>query len=433
MRPTDALPHPGDWFVKTLGKAVEIRRGLSWSKEQERDQPREDTVRVLRITNIQERLDLADILHLSGVPAKARELKKASRDWSIIVGSNGNRNRIGNAVLQTEDTDFLFASFLIAAKPYTESGVLPEFFFRWLSAYEVQVRISASSEGTTGLSNLSHDFFRKMEIAFPEAVEQRTIVCALTTADTAIDRTREAIAKARRLKRGLIQSFLHKMDAESGRLGQHITDIRYGTSQASNDKRWGFPTLRIPNIIGGSVNVDDLSFVDARAGDAERLALQGGDLLLVRTNGNPSYVGRSAVFSPLDDQRWLYASYLIRVRFNGEILPRFADEYLKSERGRRNLLRRVTTSAGNHNINTKSVLSLPIPIPKDKDQQSRFVALADSANVQIESLERCLLLAEKLKRGLMQDLLTGRVRVNGQTPTNVPRKEKPTPSSKKGP
>jgi type I restriction enzyme S subunit len=115
MRPTDALEHPADWSVTTVGKDIEIRRGLSWSKDQEKDHNGDGTVPVLRISNVQDRLELDDILYLAGVPARAREKKKASQGWSIIVGSNGNRQRIGNAVYQNVDTDYLFASFLISS------------------------------------------------------------------------------------------------------------------------------------------------------------------------------------------------------------------------------------------------------------------------------------------------------------------------------
>lgn len=205
MRPTDALPHPPDWSVSTIGKEVQIRRGVSWSKEQESAEAKDYTVPVLRISNIQERLELDDILHLAGVPEKARQMKKATKGWSVLVGSNGNRNRIGNAVFLDVDTDFLFASFLIAAKPLPASSLLPEFLFRWLNAYEVQARLSASAEGSTGLSNLSHDFFKAMGIAFPHPDEQRAIADILDAVDAAIERTRTAIEKAQRLKRGLMQ------------------------------------------------------------------------------------------------------------------------------------------------------------------------------------------------------------------------------------
>jgi len=138
--------------------------------------------------------------------------------------------------------------------------------------------------------------------------------------------------------------------------------------------------LRIPNVVGDKLTLDDLAYVDLRPVDVSRLALRDGDLLLVRTNGNPNYVGRSAVFRRPDDRTWVYASYLIRVRLSGELLPDYVNVFLGSERGRRELLRRVTTSAGNHNINSNSIRLLSIPVPDDIKIQNAVVRLAEASD-----------------------------------------------------
>jgi restriction endonuclease S subunit len=86
---------------------------------------------------------------------------------------------------------------------------------------------------------------------------------------------------------------------------------------------------------------------------------------------------------------------------------------MAQSRGRRELLRRVTTSAGNHNINARSVMAIPIGVPGSKDEQENLVRLADAANRRIVASEKQLGVLEYLKRSLMQDLLTGKVRVTG--------------------
>ncbi|WP_157817369.1 hypothetical protein [Candidatus Thiodictyon syntrophicum] len=166
MKPSDALPHPSGWQTEIVGNAIEIKRGVSWSKDQEHSAPYDGAVRVIGISNVQERLDLDKTLYISGVKPKAVEKKRLEKGWSVIVGSNGNRQRIGNAVFIAEDSAFLFASFLIAAKPKQESPITPEFFFRWLRTEQVQAYLSASSEGSTGLSNLSHSFFVRCQLLF---------------------------------------------------------------------------------------------------------------------------------------------------------------------------------------------------------------------------------------------------------------------------
>ena len=155
MRPTEALPHPTDWGATTVAQSVEVKRGVSWSKDQERTEPRDDRVPVIGIGNVQERLEVQDVLYLSGLKPAVVAAKRVTAGWTIMVGSNGNRARVGNAVLVRNDAEFVFASFLVGAKPKDDSGLSPEYFYRWLSSEQVQAYLSASSEGTTGLNNLS--------------------------------------------------------------------------------------------------------------------------------------------------------------------------------------------------------------------------------------------------------------------------------------
>jgi type I restriction enzyme S subunit len=212
--------------------------------------------------------------------------------------------------------------------------------------------------GRNVLPIINKSDFGKLKVSLPPLAEQVAIARILDALDMAIERTREAVDRALVLQTSLLTDAFERMQGERKRLGEFTTDVRYGTSQAANERGWGSPTLRIPNVVGDQRTLDDLVYVDLKPTDIKRLMLRDGDLLLVRTNGNPHYVGRSAVFKAPDDRPWIYASYLIRVRLTDELLPDYVNIFLGMERGRRELLRRVTTSAGNHNINSNSLVSL---------------------------------------------------------------------------
>jgi len=412
MKPTEALLYPADWATTTVGKSIEIRRGLSWSKDQEYQDLREGAVPVIRISNVQERLELDDMIYISGLTQPTIDEKRATKGWSIIVGSNGNRSRIGNAVLVDNDANYLFASFLVAARPKAESNITPEFFHRWLTIDSVQGYLSASAEGSTGLNNLSHSFFKAMRIPIPPPEEQVVIAHILDTVDTAIAQTREAVEQAILLRNSLIGEFFEQQKHKRNKLSEFITEIRYGTSQAAHEKGWGKPTLRIPNVVGDEISYDDLVYVDVKPSDVARYRLAEGDLRPCRSYGIWYYVGRSAVFRAPDFNDWLFASYLIRVRFKDEISSDYVNVFLGSKQGRRELLRRVTTSAGNNNINATNIRLIPIPVPKSLDAQQQIVELANTSLKQVNALRSKQVALEQLKASLMHDLLTGKVRTN---------------------
>jgi type I restriction enzyme S subunit len=252
---------------------------------------------------------------------------------------------------------------------------------------------------------------RRLFVPVPPPDEQAAIARILDAADTALERTRAAVERARELERSLLEDAFDKLVAQRHRLGEFATDVRYGTSKASSDRSWGDPVLRIPNVVGDRLSLADLACVELPSSDVERLQLQDGDLLLVRTNGNPNYVGRSVVFRHPDGRTWVYASYLIRVRLNDGLLPQFVNIFLGLERGRRELLRRVTTSAGNHNINSNSIRLISLPVPGSKDAQAQIVKLAGACRAHVDALRTKAAALEVLKKSLMHDLLTGRVRV----------------------
>ena len=263
----------------------------------------------------------------------------------------------------------------------------------------------------TGVPGLSRRDVYALRGAFPPLSEQATIAHILDTVDTAIERTRETIERVQVLRETVLEEMFCNLEAESRCLAEFITDVRYGTSEASNDKSQGNPVLRIPNVVGDQLLLDDLAFAELSPSYVERLRLEDGDILLVRTNGNPNYVGRSVVFLKPDNRAWVYASYLIRVRLKDELLPDFVNTYLGLEPGRRQLLRLVTTSAGNHNINSNSIRLIRLPVPSSPDDQQRVAELAKSFRRRCDALTAKANALQSLKNSLMHDLLTGKVRL----------------------
>lgn len=197
------------WKTEKFKIIIEHKSGYTWSKEQETKFPEPKTVRVLTVSNIQKELDLTSVLYLKNVSETDKLKKAVSKDWSIAVSSNGNRKRIGNAVFIDEDSEYLFASFLTAFKPKEGSDITPEYFFRWLSSHNIQERITAVSEGTTGLGNLDIRFLRNMEVEYPEnEKEQTAIATLLSKVDEAIAATQNSIKAAEKLKKALMQNLL---------------------------------------------------------------------------------------------------------------------------------------------------------------------------------------------------------------------------------
>ena len=155
-----------------------------------------------------------------------------------------------------------------------------------------------------------------------------------------------------------------------------------------------------PNVVGGRLNLEKIKFVPVNRKEFERLRLKTGDMLVVRTNGNPDYVGRSVVFEEqavrdtgLRTEQFIYASYLIRIRINSDIAePWFIQNYLSLTEGRRALRERCRTSAGQYNINVNALSSIPVPDVSIERQREfvEHVQIIRESNLQRLELSRHL-------------------------------------------
>jgi len=198
------------WCETPLGKLVQTKRGCSWSKEQEREQPSATSIPVIRIPNIQKRLVLDDVLYLEDIGVAHRVTSAVTKGWTLMVASNGNPKRIGDAVLIEEDREMVFASFLFALRPNNgESRITDEFLARWLRLHRVHEFISETSQMTTGLANLSWNACRKLPLRFPECLmEQARITDALAAAAAQTDAMKAQVVECQALEASLTKELI---------------------------------------------------------------------------------------------------------------------------------------------------------------------------------------------------------------------------------
>lgn len=426
---------PSGWIEEQLGSLVATKRGCSWSKDQERSVPGERTTPVIRIPNIQNGLDLHDLLHLEGVTEDQRAASAVNKGWTLMVGSNGNPRRIGDSVFMQEDREMVFASFLLALRPKPGSrGLTEEFLSWWFNIHRVHEFISTTSQMTTGLANISWSACRKLPVRFPsDPAEQARIAEALKDADDHIRAIEEQIRKAERVKKALIEqgtslglnvrasvrTFTRYRYAFTCNAGWDQVELRrlkpqidYGTNQASNDQRLGVPVIAIPQVLTSRFALSELPFADVSAQKKDSLSLQPHDVLLVRTNGNPSYIGRSTVIPEgVLNTLTIFASYLIRVRVDEKRMRgAFLNYVLQSQSGRRQSNCLANTSAGNFNLGARALSKFILPLPP-LEEQDEIVSAINAADDLVLSLQEQARLARRVKQSLLQNLLTGRTRL----------------------
>lgn len=426
---------PEEFLEKKLKNLINFRSGYTWGKEQESSNPVEGSVRVLTVSNIQQELDLSSELYLINVPEKEKLEKKAERGWSIAVGSNGNRKRIGNAVYINNDEEYLFASFLVGFKPKPESGLHPRYFYQWLTSYPVQERITVVSEGTTGLGNLNIRHFRNMGIRYPKKYsEQEAIVKIFETLDKALKATQNSIAQAQQLKKALMQHLLSgrlKPDGTWRKPDEFYVDEKFGRVP----KGWRACAVADPSIADLEPNYDfvkgkEYAFIPMDALEKGFKGVRQIEYRVIESGGYSRFKngdilfakitpcienGKVAMVEGLKDGLGFGSTEFIVISPKPIVDNWFLYYQLISGNVHRLAISLMEGTTGRQRIPAKIFRKrIFVSLPEDIDEQKKISEIIKGVEQLINTKQDKMTNLQIMKKSLMQNLLTGKIRVQAE-------------------
>ena len=254
----------------------------------------------------------------------------------------------------------------------------------------------------------------QLELPIPSLTEQRRIAEILDTADEAIQSTERLIAKLELAKKGILHDLLTRAITESGKTASlgDVSAIAGGVTLGRPIAGSGsieLPYLRVANVQDGFIDTSEMKEVRILRKELERYQLRAGDVLMTE-GGDFDKLGRGAVWDGSIDP-CLHQNHIFRVRCDSSVLlPEFLAMYSASPAGRRHfvLISKQTTNLAS--INMTQLKAFPVPIPPLREQ-SRIVTFAETQADEIRAELEVLRKLQALKQGLVDDLLTGQVRV----------------------
>ena len=270
----------------------------------------------------------------------------------------------------------------------------PEVYSIQFLSYVLPGYLNAVHRATSAVTvkHLSSETLKALPLPCPPRAEQDSLVDAI---EEQLSRVEAGMASLHNAQRRLaclprrISDQLLKVVEEQGwpvvELGEVLATARYGTSTKCLPSGTGLPVVRIPNVQSGSLELQELKYAVDPALDLSSTMLSEDDVLIIRTNGSLSLIGRAAVVPRLD-MPVSFASYLIRLQVDVErIRPRYLLACLESSDGRRQIERMAATSAGQYNLNLAKIRQCRIPLP-DGDVQAQVVQSLRAAGEEIERL-----------------------------------------------
>jgi len=261
----------------------------------------------------------------------------------------------------------------------------------------------ATHSGKSGVPGVNRNDLHRERVSFPGSLEeQRCIAEALTDADNLVAGIERLIAKKQAIKQGMMQQLLTGRTRLSGftapwkleTLGE-IAKVTMGQSPAGstyNSNGGGLP------LIQGNADIRDRDTFDRIWTTAPTKTCEAGDLLLtVRAPvgytalaSRRSCLGRGVcAISAGNDNRFMFHA-----------LVHAEPAWALYEQG-------STFTA----VNSNEVRSFSVQRPTDAEERKAVAEVLDDSDKELASLQARLAKARAIKTGMMQQLLTGRVRL----------------------
>ena len=196
------------------------------------------------------------------------------------------------------------------------------------------------------------------------------------------------------------------------RLGLLIDQPKYGSSKKCVYDFSGIGVLRIPNIVSGVVDVSDLKGAYFEEEEKRTYSLTRGDILVIRSNGSISIVGRSAKVSK-KEEKYLFAGYLIRLRSNTAVLiPEYLSALLSSHLLRTQIEHMAKSTSGVNNINSGEIKSLIVPLCGLREQGvivERLSTSLSEIDITVAEIDDQLLRISALRRSILKKAFSGQL------------------------
>ena len=274
--------------------------------------------------------------------------------------------------------------------------------------------------------NINLGYLYPLPIAIPPMLEQTKIVSILKNIDSLIQTTGILIDNLNKFKKGLMQRLFTEgightefketrvgnipKEWEIKRLETVLKIIRNGITSKQNMNGLGYPVTRIETISDGIINPNNVGYVsELNNDDLEKYRCKNGDILISHIN-SLKHIGKTAIYENIPLELY-HGMNLLLLRCDEELIIPYFLFYLLNYFKSRNIFWNLANQAVNQaSINQSSLGKIKIYLPNITEQKIITEILINIDN----KIKTEILFNEqykKIKKGLMQDLLTGKKRV----------------------
>ncbi|MES2469417.1 MAG: restriction endonuclease subunit S [Verrucomicrobiota bacterium] len=403
---------PEEWEVKLLADVAEVRGGIAKNSNVAISDP--ISVYYLRVANVQDGyLDLAE---MSRIQMSRQDLKRFTvLPGDVLMNEGGDMDQLGRGAMWEGQFDPCVHQnhvFVVRCRPVLR----PEFLNIWTGTRPARRFFLLTGKQTTNLASISKSSLGELPVAVPPLPEQRAIATALSDVDGLLGGLDRLIAKKRDLKQAAMQQLLTGQTRLPGfhgewevkRLGQ-ISWFQEGPGlrdwQFTNS---GMKVINVTNLENGVLNLErterhiSLSEFNRMY---QHFAVDAGDIVMA-SSGN-SY-GKAAVVRTQDLPLVMNTSVIrfkpVKKTDYGFLWALLTSPLFKSQ------IELMITGGAQPNFGPYHLERVNFPAPPFLEQTAIASVLMEMDG-ELTVLEQRREKTRALKQAMMQELLTGRIRL----------------------
>lgn len=427
---------PEDWDISIIGDIANVKTGPFGSALHEKDYVHNGTP-IITVEHLGEMGITDQNLPMVSDTDRIRLRAYQLDEGDIVFSRVGSIDR--NALVTENESGWLFSGRLLRVK--LKSGCnSPKYISYHFHSTPFKKRVIEVAVGQT-MPSLNTKILNGLLVVLPKTTEEQTAIAAvLSDIDSLIVGLEQLIAKKQAIKTATMQQLLTgrtrlpqfalRPDGtpkgyKSSELGQipedwavvAVSDVLseismgpFGSDiKVSNFVKSGVPVLNGINVSASKL-VDSFSnFVTLeKAKELNKAVASRGDVVVTHrgTIGQISYIPDDSLFD-----KYVISQSQFRARFNNQVLPVWVVLFFLSPAGSARLLEgKGHTGVPAIAQATTTFRKLKFSLPSLEEQTAIATILSDMDN-ELNALEQKLAKARDLKQGMMQQLLTGRIRL----------------------
>ena len=191
---------------------------------------------------------------------------------------------------------------------------------------------------------------------------------------------------------------------ELGDIGECLIGLTYKPSNVKTD---GTLVLRSSNIQNGSLSFNDNVYVDAVI--PKRIRVLNGDILVCVRNGSRALIGKSALLDKrVEGQTFGAFMSVYRTNYYGYIFQQFQSDLIKQQIN-------ANIGATINQITNRNLNSFKIPFPTENSERNAISNALSDVDGLLAAQEKLIIKKRDIKQAAMQQLLTGKQRLQSFT------------------